>query len=118
MKWRQCAGNGDSDRVVELEHDLADATTGRKEQAIYASQLRKMLDRRSSELRGVRGLLAAAHKRCEELEAKLRPRRQQEGAQGARLAYVKVVPDTDSVEERVRAVERNMVRRRRETHKR
>ena len=44
----------------------------------YASQLKEMLERRSEELRGVRGLLAAANKRLEELEARLRPQRQQE----------------------------------------
>ncbi|CAN0343159.1 unnamed protein product [Ascophyllum nodosum] len=65
-------------RVEELDRDLADATVGKKEQAIYASHLKEALDRRSSDLRGVRGLLATAHKRCEELEAKLRPRLQQE----------------------------------------
>ncbi|CAM9836863.1 unnamed protein product [Ascophyllum nodosum] len=89
-------------RIGELERELADATAGRKEEAHYASQVKEALDRRSSEVRGVRGLLAAANKRCEELEAKLRPRRQQEGAQGADPAYSNT-PDTD-VNERIRAV--------------
>ncbi|CAM9836507.1 unnamed protein product [Ascophyllum nodosum] len=98
-------------RIGELERELADATAGRKEEKIYASQLKEALDRRSSELGGVRGLLAAANKRLEELEAKLRPRRQQEGAGPAHAN----VEDTDRVQERIRAVERSMAARRRNT---
>ena len=97
--------------MVELEGELADATSGWNEQKIYSKQLKETLERRSEELRGVRGLLAAANKRCQELEARLRPQRQQEEA---RPAYANA-QDTDFVQECICAVERNMAARRRHT---
>ena len=72
-------------RVVELEGELADATSDWNEQKKYSKQLKETLERRSEELRGVRGLLAAANKRCQELEVRLRPQRQQEGARPPRI---------------------------------
>ena len=58
----------------ELKVELAKATSRRKEQDIYLNQLGEMLSRRSGDLGRVRGLLAAANKRGDELEAMLRLR--------------------------------------------
>ena len=66
-----------------------------------------MLQRRTEDLTSARGLLSAANKRCDKLEAM---RRQHHATQTIQAANAKE-PETDRVQQRIRDVERNLATR-------